>query len=120
MSDWFTKNEGEPPLMPQSELVDQQNVWTLKKGYPPRVRNRPLICTLIILLGCSIRTVTLAVPPLLPLIQHDLALSYTAAGVLTALPTLIFGGTAWFSGRLIERIGERMAVTVGLVLLETG
>lgn len=40
--------------------------------------------------------------------------------MLTALPPLIFGGTAWFSGRLIERIGERTAVTVGLVLLGIG
>ncbi|HLY30058.1 MAG TPA: MFS transporter [Ktedonobacterales bacterium] len=84
------------------------------------IRRRLLLYTLLIVVGANLRTVILAVPPVLPLIRSDLGLSYTEAGILTALPTLLMGGTAWFSGLLAERIGGRAAVTVGLALLAFG
>jgi len=73
-----------------------------------------------LIVGINIRSVILAVPPVLPLIQHDLNLSYTASGLLTALPILIMGATAWSSGLLVEKIGGRRAVTWGLLLLGLG
>ncbi len=79
-----------------------------------------VVCALLVLVGINIRSVILAVPPVLPLIRRDLDLSYTATGLLTSLPTLIMGGSAWSSGLLIERIGARNAVTCGLVLLGAG
>lgn len=79
-----------------------------------------LVCSLLIFVGINLRSVILGVPPVLPLIKDSLDLSYTETGLLTALPTLIMGGFAWFSGLLVERIGGRAAVTIGLVLLAFG
>lgn len=79
-----------------------------------------IICALIALVGINLRSVILAVPPILPLIQHDLHLSYTTTGLLTALPILVLGLAAWVSGLLAERIGERACVSIGLALLGSG
>src|SRR5215470_1553194 len=79
-----------------------------------------IVCTLITIVGFNLRSVILAVPPVLPLIQHDLALSYTATGFLTALPVLVLAVGAWPSGLLAERIGARPCVSIGLVLLGAG
>jgi CP family cyanate transporter-like MFS transporter len=79
-----------------------------------------IVCALLTLVGINLRTVILAVPPVLPLIQHDLGLSYTATGLLTALPVLVLGCVAWPSGLLAERIGPRSCVTLGLALLAAG
>src|SRR5947209_13295683 len=79
-----------------------------------------ITCVLITLVGFNLRSVILAVPPVLPLIQHDLALSYAATGLLTALPVLILAVGAWSSGLLIERIGGRASVSIGLALLGAG
>lgn len=79
-----------------------------------------VVSTLLTLVGFNLRTVILAVPPVLPLIQRDLGLSYTETGVLTALPILVLGCFAWPSGLLIGRIGGRRCVTIGLILLSLG
>ena len=79
-----------------------------------------IVCALITLVGFNLRSVILAVPPVLPLIKHDLALSYTETGLLTALPVLVLAIGALPSGFLIERIGGRLCVTIGLVLLSAG
>jgi CP family cyanate transporter-like MFS transporter len=75
---------------------------------------------LITLVGFNLRSVLLGVPPVLPLIQHDLGLSYTLTGFLTALPVLVLAVGAWPSGLLAERIGARHSVSIGLGLLATG
>ena len=75
---------------------------------------------LIMLVGFNLRSVLLGVPPVLPLIQHDLGLSYTATGFLTALPVLVLAVGAWPAGLLAERIGARLSVSIGLGLLATG
>ncbi len=79
-----------------------------------------VVATLITLVGFNLRTVILAVPPVLPLIQRDLGLSYTETGVLTALPILVLGCCAWPSGLLIGRIGGRRCVAIGMFLLGLG
>ena len=75
---------------------------------------------LITVVGFNLRSVLLGVPPVLPLIQHDLGLSYTLTGFLTALPVLVLAVGAWPSGLLAERIGARLSVSIGLVLLAAG
>ena len=75
---------------------------------------------LITLVGFNLRSVLLGVPPVLPLIQHDLGLSYTLTGFLTALPVLVLAVGAWPSGLLAERIGGRLSISIGLGLLATG
>lgn len=77
-------------------------------------------CVLITLVGFNLRSVILGVPPVLALIQHDLGLTYTATGFLTALPVLALAVLAWPSGLLAERIGARLSVSIGLVLLGAG
>jgi CP family cyanate transporter-like MFS transporter len=81
---------------------------------------RVVVCALIVAVGFNLRSVMLAVPPVLPLIQHDLGLSYTATGFLTALPVLVLACLAWPSGLFIERVGSRPSVIIGLALLATG
>ncbi|HLI05111.1 MAG TPA: MFS transporter [Ktedonobacteraceae bacterium] len=79
-----------------------------------------LICILITLVGINLRSIILGVPPILPLISHALSLSYTETGLLTAVPTLVLGLTAWPAGMLSDRIGPRSCVTLGLLLLAAG
>jgi MFS transporter, CP family, cyanate transporter len=79
-----------------------------------------IVYALITLVGFNLRSVILGVPPVLPLIQHDLQLSYAATGLLTALPILVLACAAWPSGLLVERIGGRTCVTIGLALLGAG
>ncbi len=79
-----------------------------------------LVCTLLIFVGFQLRSVILAVPPVLPLIQHDLGLSYSASGFLTSLPILVLACAAWPAGLLAERIGARTCVSFGLALLAAG
>ena len=83
-------------------------------------RRSIIVYLLLLFIGINLRSVILAVPPVLPLIKHDLNLSYTATGLLTSMPILIMGATAWSSGLLVERIGGRRAVTWGLCLLAGG
>ncbi len=100
----------------------------MRKNSPPAIQDvsisatwrKVVVCILITLVGINLRSVILAVPPVLPLIQHDLGLSYTAAGLLTALPVLMLGVAAWLSGLLAERIGGRACVSIGLALLGGG
>jgi len=79
-----------------------------------------IVCILITLVGFNLRSVILAVPPVLPLIKRDLALSYSETGLLTALPVLVLAVGALPAGFLIERIGGRLCITIGLVLLSAG
>lgn len=82
--------------------------------------SRILVCALLTIVGFQLRSVILAVPPVLPLIQRDLGLSYTATGFLTSLPILVLACTAWPSGLLAERLGARFCVSLGLALLAAG
>ena len=75
---------------------------------------------LLLLLGIDLRAVILGVPPILPLVGRDLRLDHTAAGLLTALPVLVFGALALPSGVLAGRIGGRSSVALGLALLTAG
>ncbi len=84
------------------------------------VWRRILIGILITLVGINLRSIILGVPPILPLITRDLSLSYTETGLLTAVPTLVLGLTAWPAGLLADRIGPRSCVSLGLLLLGAG
>lgn len=79
-----------------------------------------VVCVLLTLVGFNLRSVILGVPSVLPLIQHDLTLNYTATGFLTALPVLVLACAAWPSGLIAERIGARACVSIGLALLGGG
>jgi MFS transporter, CP family, cyanate transporter len=91
-----------------------------EKGSITVTWHKVVTCILITLVGFNLRSVILGVPPILPLIQHDLGLSYTATGLLTSLPVLALAVGAWPSGLFAERIGARLSVSIGLTLLAAG
>jgi CP family cyanate transporter-like MFS transporter len=79
-----------------------------------------VVLGLFTVVGINLRTVILGVPPVLPLIKHDLGLTYTATGLLTSLPVLVMAAAAWPAGTLAGRMGARSSVVVGLSLLALG
>lgn len=82
-----------------------------------RVAQMPLVLVALIFAGFNLRTVLLEVPPILPLIAHDLQLSHTATGFLNALPPLLLGLLAYPAARIIGRIGARLAMTIALAVM---
>ncbi len=100
-------------------MVKNSTLTSAQRGITSTWR-KIIIYTLLTLVGFNLRSVILAVPPILPLIQHDLKLSYTETGLLTAVPVLVLAVAAWPSGRLAERIGARTCVSIGLALLGGG
>lgn len=69
------------------------------------------------LTGADLRLTVLAVPPVLPLIHHQFALSERAIGALSGLPVLLFGLVAVPGSLLIARLGPRRATIVALLLV---
>ena len=98
----------------------KNNAVTSEDGRITVTWRKVIVCALITVVGFNLRSVILGVPPVLPLIQHDLGLSYSATGLLTALPVLVLGVAALPAGLLAERIGPRACVSIGLVLLGAG
>jgi CP family cyanate transporter-like MFS transporter len=88
----------------------------------PAIQRRAAYIFLVLawLVAANLRTVLLAVPPVLPQIRQDLGLSYTATGLLTSLPTFLMGLAAVPGAFLVARFSARSAVAVGLALLAAG
>jgi CP family cyanate transporter-like MFS transporter len=72
---------------------------------------------LLWLTGADLRVTLLAVPPVLPLIHHDLALSAAAVGALSGLPVLLLGLAAIPGSLMIARLGARRACLAGLAVV---
>jgi len=69
------------------------------------------------LAGANLRLTVLAVPPVLPLIHREFALSERAVGALSGLPVLLFGLAAIPGSLLIAYLGARRAAVAGLLLV---
>jgi MFS transporter, CP family, cyanate transporter len=67
--------------------------------------------------GIDLRLTLLAVPPVIPLIHHDLHLDEKAVGALVALPVLLLAMAAVPGSLLIAKLGVRGALVVGLGLV---
>jgi MFS transporter, CP family, cyanate transporter len=67
--------------------------------------------------GIDIRLTMLAVPPLIPLIHHDLHLDEKAVGALVSLPVLLLALAAVPGSLLIAKLGVRGALLTGLGLV---
>ena len=76
-------------------------------------RSRLPLVVLIAAVGFQLRSVVLAVPPVLPAIRDDLHLTFTEAGTLTALPVLCLGAAAVPGAVLADRFGARLVVGLG-------
>ena len=81
------------------------------------------LVTLLLLLwltGASTRFTILAVPPLLPLIHHDLHLVETQVGLLVALPLILFAAAAVPGSLLVARIGVVSTAAIGMLFTAAG
>ncbi len=81
---------------------------------PPAQLFRAL--ALLWLAGNALRMTILAVPPVIPLIHDDLALSATQVGILTGLPSMLLALAAVPGSLLIARFGVRAAMVAGLLI----
>lgn len=75
---------------------------------------------LLWLSGMSLRLTILAVPPVIPLIQADLQMSATEVGLLSGLPVVLFALAALPGSLLIVRLGTRMTLVGGLLIVAAG
>src|ERR1041384_1292695 len=75
---------------------------------------------LLWLAGNAMRLPILAVPPVLPQIQADLAMSGTQVGILSGLPVTLFALAALPGSLLIARIGAASALVAGLLIAALG
>jgi CP family cyanate transporter-like MFS transporter len=80
----------------------------------PALRSAGFRLGLLWLIGAQLRLTVLAVPPVLPLIHHDLALSEKAIGALSALPVLLLALAAVPGSLGVARLGARRACLLGL------
>ncbi|HXM55016.1 MAG TPA: MFS transporter, partial [Candidatus Dormibacteraeota bacterium] len=78
------------------------------------------LAALVAAVGFQLRSVVLAVPPVLPEIRDDLHLTFTAAGALAALPVLCLGAAAVPGAVLANRFGARLVVGAGTAGLGIG
>jgi CP family cyanate transporter-like MFS transporter len=67
--------------------------------------------------GITLRLTMLAVPPLVPLIHHDLHLDEKGVGALVSLPVLLLAVAAVPGSLLIAKLGLRGAMVIGLGLV---
>lgn len=75
---------------------------------------------LLWLAGTGLRMTILAVPPVIPMIRDDLALSATEVGVLTGIPSVLFAIAAVPGSLLIARFGALATLVFGLFATATG
>lgn len=68
----------------------------------------------------NIRSSSIAVSPLLPLIKANLSLSYAQTGFLFAIPTFLMALFGMQGGRLADTIGMKQTITLGLAVLAAG
>jgi CP family cyanate transporter-like MFS transporter len=83
---------------------------------------KPLLIPLALLWlgGTGLRLTVLAVPPVIPLIHHDLNLSETGVALLGSLPPLLFAVAAVPGSLLIARLGASRALLTGLLVVALG
>jgi MFS transporter, CP family, cyanate transporter len=79
-----------------------------------------LVLALMCLVSLNLRSVSVGVSPVLPLVREEFAVSYALAGVLFALPIAMMGLWAEPGRRLVERWGPWRAIALSLLLLVLG
>jgi CP family cyanate transporter-like MFS transporter len=71
---------------------------------------------LLWLAGLAMRITILAVPPVIPLIHRDLAMTQAQVGLLVSLPVLVFAAAAVPGSLLIARFGTLRILMAGMVI----
>lgn len=64
----------------------------------------------------NLRTIAVAIGPVLPSIQDELGMSQTMGGLLTSLPTLCFALFGFLAGRISGLLGLHRAILVALIV----
>jgi len=67
--------------------------------------------------GLALRAPLLAVPPVVPLIHHDLAMNQTQVGLLISLPLMIFALASIPGSLLIARFGALQTLITGIFII---
>jgi CP family cyanate transporter-like MFS transporter len=83
---------------------------------PGAVRTPVAVLAALFLLGLIVRPAIIAVGPLLPAIQADLAMSFGDAGLLGTLPILCLGLFAPVGPRLAALLGPRNAIATCIAI----
>jgi len=76
-----------------------------------------LIAGLALLIGFNLRPIMAAIGPLLEILQRDLGLSSTQAGLLTTLPVVLMGVCALAGPWLQRCVGEVRGIALGMLLI---
>lgn len=79
-----------------------------------------LAALLLWLAGNGLRLTILAVPPVIAMIRDDLHLTATQVGLLSSIPPAMFAIAALAGSLLVARLGVRVALVGGLVLVAAG
>lgn len=74
----------------------------------------------VVLAALNLRTAVTSVGPLLDLIQHDLGMSASVAGVLTTLPVLAFAVLGGLTPVLSRRFGPQSVLVTALAVMAAG
>ncbi|WP_341728579.1 MFS transporter [Brooklawnia sp.] len=86
-----------------------------------RISKTSLFLALMVTVAAfNLRTIAVAIGPVLPSIQEELGMSQTVAGLLTSLPTLCFALFGFLAGRISEVLGLHRAILVAMVLNVVG
>lgn len=75
-----------------------------------------LLLGLLWLIGVSMRVTILAVPPVIPLIHHDLHLIEAQVGLLVSMPLLLFAVAAVAGSLLVHRLGTSLTLSLGMII----
>lgn len=75
---------------------------------------------LLWLAGNGLRLTILAVPPVIAMIRDDLRLNATQVGLLSSIPPAMFAIAALAGSLLVSRLGVRVALVGGLLLVAVG
>ncbi|MBI3436116.1 MAG: MFS transporter [Proteobacteria bacterium] len=95
-----------PPLLPSASAPPEAHFLTN--------------LALLWLAGVGLRITILAVPPVIPLINADIAMTETQVGILSGLPPVLFACAAIPGSLLIARFGAVRTLVTGLVATALG
>lgn len=84
---------------------------------PDSLRYRIVTLIVLWLAGLYLRLPVLVAPPLVPLIDADLALNQTQLGALTTLPVLMLSLGALPGALVIARLGPRLALVLSILVV---
>ena len=75
-----------------------------------------LLALMVTVTSFNLRTIAVAIGPVLPSIQDELGMSQTMGGLLTSLPTLCFALFGFLAGRISGLLGLHRAILVALIV----